>query len=148
MLSRCQFGSPVMEVLCVISGRGREEEGTCKIIILTPVTHDQNIVITSTLQHSTERFQLEMENIISIDLNIIWSQACVLIPRIKRADGGRGGREVVQQRSLSAAWISYRVFYSKSAINQTACASQPSPGDESEDASENKGFIIQDRTGQ
>lgn len=27
------------------------------------------------------------------------------------------------KESLSAAWISYRVFYTKSAVNQTACAS-------------------------
>ena len=96
--------------------KGRE------MTILTLVNHEQNIVITSLSLVLTDTFRFEEEIIISIDLNKIWSEACVLIP----GTGGRwwqsGEREGAGQRSLSAAWISYKVFYTKSAINQRACA--------------------------
>ena len=90
--------------------------------ILTLVNHDQNIVITSDCSVLTDSFQFEEEIIISIDLNKRSAAACVLIPGTGGRWWERGEREGAGQRSLSADWISYKVFYTKSAINQKACA--------------------------
>ena len=94
----------------------------CEMTILTVANHEQNIVITSLSSILTDTFRFEAEILISIDLNKIWSEACVLISRTGGADGAGAEREGARQRSLSAAWISYKVFYTKSAINQRACA--------------------------
>ena len=99
-----------VEVVCVAryGGAVRYQQGVkgCEMTILTVANHEQNIVITSLSSILTDTFRFEAEILISIDLNKIWSEACVLIPGTEGADGGRAEREGVGQRSLSAALAS------------------------------------------
>ena len=46
---------------------------------------------------------------------------------------GEESEKLSNKESLSAAWISYKVFYTKSAVNQTACASTNLPNRHTQD---------------